>query len=101
VSTQISSRERTISVSQTAKQLLGQLAERMGVSMASALETVIADRASVEGIVLPRKKTVIPPGGASSAKEVFEIEAEIAAMGETATLAPGADSREAIYGDRG
>ena len=94
---------QTLTVSPLADQLLRQIAVRMGVSKASALERVIREKANTEGIAISsvaRPKTIIPSGGARSAAEVYAIAADIAALGETATLAPGADSREAIYGDR-
>lgn len=46
------------------------------------------------------EKTVIPDGGARSAADVYAMAARIATLGDTATLAPGADSREAIYGEQ-
>jgi hypothetical protein len=76
----------------------------MGVSKTAVLEVAIRDRAKHEGIpvpVLEVEKTVIPDGGARSVAEVYAMAARIAALGETATLGPGADSREAIYGERG
>jgi Arc/MetJ-type ribon-helix-helix transcriptional regulator len=48
----------------------------------------------------PRLKTVIPEGGARSSADVHAVVARAIALGPTPSLEPGADSREAIYGDR-
>jgi len=91
-------------ISPVADQLLKQIAGHMGVSKTAVLEIVIREKAKHEGIPMPvadSEKTVIPDGGARSAADVYAMAARIAALGETAILGPGADSREAIYGERG
>ena len=46
------------------------------------------------------KRRGVGHGGAQSAADIYAMAARIDGLGETATLKPGADSRQAIYGHR-
>ncbi len=87
-------------VSETTQALLGEIAGRMGVSRDSALEQVVREKAESEGIEMPAAMATKHSSVARTAAEVYAIAEEIAALGETATLGPAADSRESIYGGR-
>ena len=92
-----------VRISPDASGLLGELAAHLNMTRKSVLELVIREKAVREGLIAayaPGLKTPLPDRPLPTAADVYAVAAEVEAIGWKGTLGPGADSREAIYGER-
>jgi uncharacterized protein (DUF1778 family) len=100
--TRINSVPLGLRISQDADDLLEKLAAQLGTSKTSIIEGSIRQRAKEEGIeVIESWRKPISVAKVKTKADFLKFEKKIAAFGHTGSLAPSADSREAIYGDRG
>jgi hypothetical protein len=89
-------------ISQDADDLLRKLAKKRGTTKTSVLEVLIKQQAKDEGIdEIEDWRKPISVATVRTPEEFDRWEAALAKLPRVEPLAPGADSKESIYGDRG